>query len=125
MRRGFRLLDAYINLTGHHCYTEEYVSSGFPVNVPSSRFLRPYMAKLQFLDWLRLGRIKNSMTHAAKNNLMYHLWWHPHNFGINQLENFAFLEEILVHYRYLNEKYLFTSCTMTELANELISKKEK
>ena len=52
---------------------------------------------------------------------MYHLWWHPHNFGINQLENFAFLEEILVHYRYLNEKYGFTSCTMSELAHELIA----
>ena len=96
------------------------MSAKFPVNIPSSRFLRPYYSKLQFLDWLRLRRIKKSMTHAAKNNLMYHLWWHPHNFGINQLENFSFLEEILVHYRYLNEKYSFTSCTMTELAKEII-----
>ena len=122
LRRAFRLLDAYINLTGHHCYTEEYMSATFPVNIPSSRFLRPHVARLQFLDWLRLQRIKKSMTYAAKNNLMYHLWWHPHNFGINQLENFAFLEEILVHYRYLKEKYSFSSYTMTELANELIYK---
>ncbi|MBC7536448.1 MAG: polysaccharide deacetylase family protein [Ferruginibacter sp.] len=120
LRRAFRLVDAYVNLTGHHCYTEKYMSAKFPVNIPSSRFLRPYYSKLQFLDWLRLRRIKKSMTHAAKNNLMYHLWWHPHNFGINQLENFSFLEEILVHYRYLNEKYSFTSCTMTELAKEII-----
>ncbi|MFT3909280.1 MAG: polysaccharide deacetylase family protein [Ferruginibacter sp.] len=126
VRRALRLMDAYINLTGHHCYTEEYMlSSGFPVNIPSSRFLRPYMTRLQFLDWLLLKRIKKSMTHAATNNLMYHLWWHPHNFGINQLENFAFLEEILVHYRYLNEKYGFTSCTMTELAHELIAEQKK
>lgn len=125
LRRALRLLDAYVNLTGHHCYTDEYMLASFPVNIPSSRFLRPYMARLQFLDWLRLRRIKKSMTHAAKNNLMYHLWWHPHNFGINQLENFAFLEEILVHYRYLHEKYLFSSCTMTELANELAGRQKK
>jgi hypothetical protein len=97
----------------------------FPINIPSSRFLRPYDRKLEFIDWLRLRRIKKSMTHAAENNLMFHLWWHPHNFGINQLENFAFLEEILVHYRYLHEKYAFESYTMTELANELIGKKKK
>ena len=125
LRRAFRLLDAYINLTGHHCYTEEYLAASFPVNLPSSRFLRPYYAKFQFLDWLRLQRIKSSMTHAAKNHLMYHLWWHPHNFGINQLENFAFLEEILVHYRYLNEKFAFKSCTMSELANEIMAKQAR
>lgn len=124
LRRAFRLVDAYINLTGYHCYTEEYMLAKFPVNIPSSRFLRPFISRLEFLDWLRLRRIKKSMTHAAKNNLMYHLWWHPHNFGINQLENFAFLEEILVHYRYLHEKYAFKSYTMTELAKELISKQD-
>lgn len=126
LRRALRLIDAYVNLTGYHCYTEEYIkASGFPVNIPSSRFLRPYSKKLKFLDWLRLRRIRKSMTYAAKNNLMYHLWWHPHNFGINQLENFSFLEEILVHYRYLHEKYSFTSCTMSELANEIIADKNK
>ncbi|MBS1742099.1 MAG: polysaccharide deacetylase family protein [Bacteroidetes bacterium] len=122
LRRAIRLMDAYINISGYHCYTEEYLLGKFPVNIPSSRFLRPYMTRLTSLDWLRLRRIKKSMTYAAKNNLMYHLWWHPHNFGINQLENFAFLEEILVHYRYLHEKYNFTSYTMTELANELLAK---
>ena len=59
------------------------------------------------------------MTHAAKNNLMYHLWWHPHNFGVDQDENFKFLEEILKHYQYLNKKYNFESITMSNLANEI------
>lgn len=119
LRRAFRLVDAYLNLTGYHCYSQEYMSASFPVNIPSSRFLRPHSPGLKKLDWLRLRRIKKSMTHAAENNLMYHLWWHPHNFGINHLENFAFLEEILVHYRYLHEKHNFTSCTMSELSQEL------
>ncbi|MFN0083172.1 MAG: polysaccharide deacetylase family protein [Ferruginibacter sp.] len=122
LRRACRLVDAYVNLSGHNCYSNEHMSTEFPVNIPGSSFLRPYSEKLKFLDGMRLARIKNSMTHAAKNNLMYHLWWHPHNFGTFQKENFAFLRKILDHYLILNKKYSFTSYTMTELANILTKK---
>lgn len=119
LRRSIRLLDAYIMLSGHHCYTNSYMASSFPYNIPSSRFLRPYMKKLRWLEWLRLKRITKSMTYAAKNNLTYHLWWHPHNFGINQQENFAFLKKILNHYQYLHKKYGFASRNMSELSQIL------
>ena len=56
------------------------------------------------------------MTHAAKHGLTYHLWWHPHNFGINIKENLAFLEKILVHYQKLSKKYVFRSVSMQQLA---------
>ena len=120
LRRAFRLLDAYINITGHNCYTDEYMKKSMPINIPSSRLLRPYSKKLRFFNAIKLRRITSGMTHAAKNNLTYHLWWHPHNFGINQDENFLFLEKILRHYQYLNEKYQFQSITMTNLAKKLI-----
>jgi peptidoglycan/xylan/chitin deacetylase (PgdA/CDA1 family) len=118
-RRAIRLMDAYINISGHNCYTNEYLKSKYPVNIPSSRFLRPYTKKLKALEKLRLNRIKNGMTYAAKNNCTYHLWWHPHNFGINQDENFSFLKKILIHYESLNKKYQFRSYTMSELAKSL------
>lgn len=118
-RRAGRLIDAYFNIAGHHCYTDAYMATSFPVNIPSSRFLRPYNPTTSFLDFLRLRRIKNSMTHAAKNNLTYHLWWHPHNFGAHPTESLAFLQQILEHYLYLNKQYSFTSYTMTELATKL------
>ena len=118
-RRACRLADAYINLSGHNCFSNDHITKEFPVNISGSSFLRPHSDKLKFLDGLRLIRIKTSMTHAAKNNLLYHLWWHPHNFGILQKENFAFLEKILNHYVMLHKKYSFTSYTMTELANAL------
>ncbi|MEP6711023.1 MAG: hypothetical protein ABJA37_01340 [Ferruginibacter sp.] len=121
-RRGLRLLDSYINLSGYHCVSWPIIEDGLPVNIPSSRFLRPYSRNLRMLDTLRLKRIKDSMTYAAKNNLIYHLWWHPHNFGINHEENFAFLEKILIHYTFLEKKYEFKSCTMSELAGELLKK---
>ncbi len=119
-RRAFKFLDTYINISGHNCYSDAYMKSKFPVNIPSSRFLRPFSSRLKALEGLRLKRIKSGMTHAAKNNLTYHLWWHPHNFGINQQENFDFLEKILVHYKELNAKYGFQSYTMSDLAKELI-----
>ncbi len=116
LRRALRLADAYINISGHHCHSDEYMAKDFPYNIPSSRFLRQYKQKLRWLEWLRLRRIKKAMTHAAKNNLTYHIWWHPHNFGINQDQNLAFLGKILAHYNKLNQQYRFTCYTMAELA---------
>ncbi len=118
-RRALRLVDAYINISGHNCYSDEYLKRKMPIDIPSSRFLRPIYRKLKFLDNLRLNRIKYGMTYAAKNNLTYHLWWHPHNFGINQDENFAFLEKILQHYHKLAKKYKFHSITMSDLAKNI------
>lgn len=120
-RRACRLVDAYVNISGHNCYSDEYLKSKLPVDIPASRFLRPYSKKLSILDGLRLNRIKSGMTHAAKNNLTYHLWWHPHNFGDNHDENFAFLENILKHFQFLQKTYNFQSQTMTELAKNIIN----
>lgn len=122
IRRAFRLIDTYINISGQHCYTDEYMGASYPYNIPSSRFLRQYKKKLSSFEGLRLNRIKKAMTHAAKNNLTYHLWWHPHNFGVNQDENFSFLEKILLHYDYLSRKYNFKSYTMAEVSDHLHKK---
>lgn len=124
LRRAFRFLDSYFNISGHHCYNDEFVISQKPYNIPSSRFLRPYEKKLGFLEKLRFRRIKKSMEFAAKNRLIYHLWWHPHNFGVNQEENFEFLEKILCSYQELNKKYNFTSYGMNDLVQYLEKKYE-
>jgi hypothetical protein len=118
-RRPFRLLDAYTNISGHNCYSPGEMRTGNLINIPASRFLRPYSKKLAPLDTLRLKRITNSMTYAAKNNLTYHLWWHPHNFGINIEENVSFLEKILMHSNSLSGKYGFKSVGMAQLAELL------
>jgi hypothetical protein len=113
--RGFRLLDHYINLSGHHTYPLPTYEDGFPLNIPASRFLRPWSRALRFFEWLRLHRIKKSMTHAAKRGEIFHLWWHPHNFGINQNENFKNLEALLEHFTTLKTKYNFESASMRDL----------
>jgi peptidoglycan/xylan/chitin deacetylase (PgdA/CDA1 family) len=119
--RGLRLLDHYINLSGYHTYgieTMENRSYGI-ANVAASRFLRPYMKQLSWLEPLRLLRIKRAMTHAARRGEVFHLWWHPHNFGINQAENFKNLEILLEHFKKLQAKYGMQSTSMKELAHTL------
>lgn len=122
-RRPFRLADAYLNLSGHNCHNDKEMKKSIPLNIPASRFLRPYTKKLKAFEKLRLKRIKDSMAYAAKNGLTYHLWWHPHNFGINILENFLFLEQILIHYQNLNNEYKFESVNMRQLAKDLTKEK--
>jgi hypothetical protein len=117
-----RFIDSYINLTGYNCYNIVDLQKSTPINFPSSRFLRPYSRKLSFFENLKYLRIKKAMTFAAKNNLIFHLWWHPHNFGKNLEQNINMLNKILMHYKYLNNKYGYESVTMSELSKEIIDK---
>ena len=55
------------------------------------------------------------MTEAANNKKVYHLWWHPHNFGYSLEENLFFLEIILKHYKKLNEIKNYCSSSMIEM----------
>ena len=119
LKRAFRLLDTYLNISGHNCATMKEVAASYPYNIPSSRFLRPFSPKLAVLESLRLRRILKSMTHAAKKGTIFHLWWHPHNFGANQQENFQFLTKILEHYKKLHTKYSFESITMAAIADQI------
>jgi len=114
--RGLRLLDHYINLSGSHTYSIPRRSDGIPMNIPASRFLRPFMPALSFLEPLRMSRIKHAMTRAAKRGEVFHLWWHPHNFGIHQEENFKNLETLLSHFEYLKKEYGMQSVSMKEMA---------
>ena len=113
-RRLVRLVDSYLPLTGDHLTRPELLSG--MINVPSSRFLRPYSRRTAPLDGLRLARIRAAMTEAAKSGRVFHLWWHPHNFGGDIEENMAFLSRIVSHYRMLADRYGMASKGMAEAA---------
>lgn len=116
LQRGFRLADSYVNISGQHCHKPSACGSEV-VNVPSSRFLRPFRPRLAPFTPLRLRRIRASMKHAAEHGLVYHLWWHPHNFGACQEENFAGLRAVLDCFRELGAEYGMAPRTMGELAS--------
>lgn len=117
--RALRLLDHYINISGSHTYPIPHMDGHGIMNIPSSRFLRPFLPALSILEPLRLLRIKQGMTRAARRGEVFHLWWHPHNFGIHQEENFKNLTEILEHYKKLQTEYGFESASMKELSLQI------
>jgi peptidoglycan/xylan/chitin deacetylase (PgdA/CDA1 family) len=119
-RRLMRLADAYVNVSGTNTY-QVAVKNAFPVNLPASRYLRPYSKRLEFLEPLRLKRILSSLKHAAQAGEVFHLWWHPEDFSENIEDNLRFLEEILKCYQELHRLYGMQSQSMGEVAHEVIS----
>jgi len=55
------------------------------------------------------------MLRAAQTGAVFHLWWHPHNFGVNQKENLKNLEIILQYYEDLRKAHDLQSLTMKEV----------
>lgn len=112
-KKIIRFIDRYINITGHHTYK---LNTEFEIlNVNSSRFLAPYNNYLKIFEPIRLNRIRNSMTYAAKNDEIFHLWWHPHNFGKNMKNNMEFLDKIIDHFQFLKAKYGFETKNISEI----------
>ncbi|WP_296949170.1 polysaccharide deacetylase family protein [uncultured Massilia sp.] len=112
--RAVRFADSWVSLTGSHVSSPTY-DDGL-VNVRASQFLRPYSQKLGFLEKLRLHRIKSEMSKAAASNGVFHLWWHPHNFGLETEKNLHTLEEILQHYCRLRDSNGMRSLAMQDFA---------
>lgn len=115
LKRIGRRLDHYVPLSGHNAVTPEADSHGI-VDIPSSRFLLPASARSRVFGHLCHRRIAAGMTHAAATGQVFHLWWHPHNFGIYRNENIALLRQILEHYRALAEEHGMISRNMGEVA---------
>lgn len=119
IKKIFRTGDAYIGVNDKSYSLEELKKEkDKPLSQKASRFLRPYSGN-KILDGLRLRRIKNEMESAARRKEVYHLWWHPHNFGNNPSENISDLKKIIDHFDYCKNKYDFSSVSMSEL-NKLV-----
>jgi len=119
-KRLNRGLDAYFNIGGKTSYGQKAIKKENGVYLlPASRLLRPYNPKEIVLNQKKIHRIKNEMSRAAKMGEFYHLWWHPHNFGLFPEENMKGLKEILQHYSELKKKYEMQSLNMGEIATQL------
>jgi hypothetical protein len=115
--RASRLADSYLPIGGAHDHEPALIDG--MVDVPASRFLRP-AGKSGVLERLRLWRITSAMETAARRRKLFHLWWHPHNFGVDLQENLTFLRDILDCFRSLQERYGMRSMTMAAVADEVL-----
>ncbi len=118
-QRVARVADSYLNIGGMSSMNYNMLSDEVLVNVPASRFLRPYSRSLSVFERLKINRVKSEMRYAAKHNELYHLWWHPHNFGSNMERNLSNLEHILQIYAECRTKYGMQSYTMNEFCEKI------
>ena len=121
--RATRLLDAYAPVASVIGSRAALATPGSktgdgdrPRAVQASVFLRPYSSRLRALDSLRVRRIRSAMDVAAREGGVFHLWWHPHNFGRQLRENLRVLEAVLDHFEMLRRSQRMESATMLEAA---------
>lgn len=117
-KKLFRLADAYLPLSGAQSHWVQRNKNGLK-NVPASRFFYPYSAARSALEPLKLLRIKNAMTQAAKAGELFHLWWHPHNLGQDLALNLHQLAQIGQHFEALQDKYGMRAVTMGEADSKM------
>ncbi len=117
-RRIIRLADNYVDMRGPHVTSWGSLpqASGLCA-IPASFFLRPYSRSSRRLEALRLTRIIRSMEVAALSKGVFHLWWHPHNFGVHTSQNLALLRQILEGFAAFRRGAGMRSLSMAEVAN--------
>lgn len=123
-RRIGRLVDAHVPVTRWNgtAWPEGLSDDGLQ-DVPATCFLRP-VAGSRAVRELRLHRIMRGMTEAARGGRVFHLWWHPHNFGANPAGNLAELRRLLEHHRALYQELGMESMSMIEAARRAASTPE-
>lgn len=115
-RRLARLVDTYVPLSGSGAKESRVDDMPGPVDIPASAFLRPFAPSLKHLLRLQHERLAFGMTRAASTGRIFHLWWHPHNFGRYSQENLDLLEALLKRFDRLRERTGFASRNMSEAA---------
>lgn len=115
----FRTGDAYLGPSNKsYNLSEQIFLSNLPISQKASRLLKPF-STTNNLNNLKLNRIRTEMTKAAKGKEIYHLWWHPHNFGEHPQENIKDLEKVLIHFDALRKKYGYLSLNMCETGKQV------
>jgi hypothetical protein len=125
VKKAIRSMDAYFAFKSKPTYRlNELPIHQTPFELPASRFFTPWSPK-KILNTLKMRRILLEMTYAAKNKELYHLWWHPHNFGTYPEQCLEELEIILKHFQQLKKQYGFMSLNMNGVRDYLLEINEK
>ncbi len=121
-KRLNRGADAYLPVGNKNTYSLDSVKAwpGLPLCLPASRLLRPYRPSELFLNRWKIDRVKREMQLAAERGEVYHLWWHPHNFGNYPQESLAGLREILKHFDQCRRTFGMKALSMSETAELLL-----
>jgi len=124
VRRAMRLLDSYLNISGHQTVQLDGLRQEPPIDIPGSRFLGRFRPLLKTLEPLRVKRICSGLDFAAENGHVYHLWLHPEDLALDQEENFAALEAALRRFATLRGRTGMESLNMGEVAARLLERRQ-
>ncbi len=116
LMRLLRLADVYLPLTGKGGYHPKNENGIW--NLVGSRMYKPINKLLMPFEGLKVHRIKRQMKHAAKKGMTFHLWWHPHNIGVQTEKHLRQLSEIFEYYDRMKAEYGMRSLNMGQAAAE-------
>jgi len=119
LKRVFRTGDTFMHIGETSHYPKPEMEEGKPLLLPASRLLRPYRNDV-FFHKQRLKRIKDELLDTAISGEVYHLWWHPHNFGFYPFENLHYLEQVFKYFDELRKEYGMESVNMRNSAKKTI-----
>ena len=112
-RRLARMLEDWLGLFSPYTYECPEKKEQEPVNLRASQFLRPPPRLPGATSSVR-KKLAEQLKRAAEKREIFHLWWHPHNFGRQPERYLQFLEKILVEYEKLNKTHGLRSVSMEE-----------
>lgn len=124
-KKLFRSADCFFSLGKRTSYLNTEIQSypGEPLVIPASRILRPLNKDTLLMNSMRLTRILEEMNMAAKLGEIYHLWWHPHNFGNDPDRSLRELDTLIDQYLRLKEKFGMDSLHMKGLGEKVLAKR--
>jgi peptidoglycan/xylan/chitin deacetylase (PgdA/CDA1 family) len=112
-----RFADTYIDISGRRIVPwDEILEPSGLCNIRASRFLWPHRPGLKGLEQKRLKRTIDQVKLAAMEDAIFHIWFHPHNFGIHMEQNLHVLETILQAFALARERYGMRSLSMNAVA---------
>lgn len=121
VKKIFRTSDSLVPLGRRTSYASPEFHKG-SVLIPSSRILRPFRSGSLF-NKARIERIKEELDLAINYGEMYHLWWHPHNFGNYPKENLEILENLLIWVKNKISEGRLSTESMLSLSRKFSSEK--
>lgn len=115
IKKVFRTGDTLYPLGRRTSFQPDSCSKG---EIPASRLLRPFR-KGSIFNQIRVKRIKSELVKACEKGEVYHLWWHPHNFGHFPEQNLAILKDLLKFIQELKMEKGLVSLSMDEFGSKI------
>ncbi|MFL6448760.1 MAG: polysaccharide deacetylase family protein [Bryobacteraceae bacterium] len=113
-KRAIRLADSYVPLLGTDVVDWPHEAFSEVSELTASRYFRPYSGGPSQVTARAVERIGRGLKLAAEAGKVYHLWFHPEDFGTYPEENLELLGQVLDQFEQLRGRYGMRSLSMSD-----------